>query len=87
MTITDSQALDLARYALIVVLQLAAPILVVGMIVGLIISLFQAVTQIQEQTLSFVPKMIAMALAAMVMVPWYSTKVLEFARQLFDSIR
>lgn len=86
MTITLPEALDLARQALMTVLQLAAPVLVVGMIVGLIISLFQAVTQLQEQTLSFVPKMIAMAVAAMALLPWYSMKVLEFARQMFNPV-
>ena len=83
MEITIPEALDLARQTLITVLQLATPVLVVGMVVGLIISLFQAVTQLQEQTLSFVPKMIAMAVAAMALLPWYSMKVLEFAHQMF----
>ena len=83
MTLTASEALDLARLALITTLQLAGPVLIVGMVVGLIISLVQAVTQIQEQTLSFVPKMLAMALAAMLFLPWLSTKIIEFTRQMF----
>ena len=85
-TITISEALDLGRATLILVMQLGAPILLIGMGVGLIISLFQAVTQIQEQTLSFVPKMIAMAVAAMVFMPWMSNKTMEFARQMFGNI-
>jgi len=86
MTISVSEALDLARLALMMVLQMAAPILLVGMAVGLVISLLQAVTQIQEQTLSFVPKMLAMGLAAMLFLPWLATKMLEFARLMFGSI-
>lgn len=82
MTITVSEALDLARYALLLTMQMAAPILLIGMGVGLMISLLQAVTQIQEQTLTFVPKMFAMALAAMLFLPWLSEKVLDFARQM-----
>lgn len=83
MTISVSEALDLARQALILTLQLAAPILLVGMAVGLVISLLQAVTQIQEQTLSFVPKMIVMGLAVMLFLPWLSTKIFDFARAMF----
>ena len=83
MTITITEALDLARYALLLIIQLSTPVLMVGMIVGLIISLLQAVTQIQEQTPSFVPKMIAMAVAAMVFLPWLATKILSFAQVMF----
>lgn len=84
MTLTVSQALDLARYTLMLVIQLAAPVLVTGMLVGLTISLIQAVTQIQEQTLSFVPKMLAMALAGIVFLPWISMKILTFAKMMFS---
>ena len=84
MTLTISQALDLARYSLMLVIQLAAPVLITGMLVGLVISLLQAVTQIQEQTLSFVPKMLAMAIAGIVFLPWLSTKILTFAKAMFS---
>lgn len=66
------------------VIQLAAPVLITGMLVGLVISLLQAVTQIQEQTLSFVPKMLAMAIAGIVFLPWLSTKILTFAKAMFS---
>jgi len=84
MTMTVPQALDIARYSLILVIQLAGPVLVVGMLIGLVISLLQAVTQIQEQTLTFVPKMIAMAIAAIVFMPWLIMKILSFAQTMFS---
>ncbi len=84
LTMTVSQALDIARYSLILVIQLAGPVLIVGMLIGLAISLLQAVTQIQEQTLTFVPKMIAMAIAAIVFLPWLLTKMLSFTQSMFN---
>ncbi len=84
MSMTISQATDLARYSMILVMQLSAPILVIGMVVGLVISLLQAVTQLQEQTLSFVPKMIIMAVAAVIFLPWMTTKILEFSVSMFS---
>lgn len=82
-TMTIAQATDLARYSMMLVLQLSAPVLVIGMLVGLVISLVQAVTQLQEQTLSFVPKMIIMAVAAVIFLPWMTTKILEFSVSMF----
>ena len=76
-------ALDLGRDSMLLVLTLAAPVLAIGMIVGLAVSLVQAVTQLQEQTLTFVPKIAAMAIAAILFVPWITTKMLEFAAELF----
>ncbi len=84
MNLTVAEALDIARYSLILVIQLSAPILIIGMVVGLVISLLQAVTQLQEQTLSFVPKMLAMAIAAMIFLPWIATKILSFAQTMFS---
>ncbi|NLX05731.1 MAG: flagellar biosynthesis protein FliQ [Phycisphaerae bacterium] len=86
MTITVPEALDLARYAMMVTLQMAAPILLIGMFVGLLISLLQAVTQIQEQTLSFIPKMLAMAAAVVVFAPWISSRMMEFARDMLGNV-
>ncbi|NLE28326.1 MAG: flagellar biosynthesis protein FliQ [Phycisphaerae bacterium] len=83
MTISISEALDMARYAIALILQLSAPTLLVGMVVGLIISIVQAVTQIQEQTLTFVPKMIAMAIMAVLMASWAMTKIMEFSKEMF----
>ena len=63
-------AVEAARKALLVALELSAPVLAVGMLVGLIVSVVQAATQIQDQTLSFVPKILAMATALFFLLPW-----------------
>jgi flagellar biosynthetic protein FliQ len=63
------EATDLVRQSLVLALLIASPMLVIGMLVGIVISLFQAVTQIQEQTLTFVPKIAAMIIAAVVLMP------------------
>ncbi len=80
---TVDQALDIGREALLVGLMISAPMLLAGLVVGLVLSLLQAVTQIQEQTLTFVPKIIAMAVAAVVFLPWIAQKLLEYSARLF----
>ena len=78
------QATDLLRQTLVLVLVIAGPMLIIGMIVGIIISLFQAVTQIQEQTLTFVPKITAMITAAIVLMPWIGQRLLDYAAAMFS---
>ncbi len=78
------EAVDIARIALLQALIIAVQILGAGLIVGLLISLFQAVTQIQEQTLTFVPKIITMILVAVVMLGWISVRMTEFAIEMFS---
>jgi flagellar biosynthetic protein FliQ len=80
-------AVDLLRHTLILALIIAAPMLIIGMIVGIIISLIQAVTQIQEQTLTFVPKITAMIAAAVILMPWIGQRLLEYASSMFSSGR
>jgi flagellar biosynthetic protein FliQ len=80
-------ATDLLRDTLVLTLVIAAPMLVIGMIVGIIISLFQAVTQIQEQTLTFVPKITAMIAAAIVLMPWIGQRLLEYASSMFTHLQ
>ena len=63
-------AIDVGREALMVAAKISLPILMTGLIVGLCVSLFQALTQIQEQTLSFIPKIFAVIAAVFVMLPW-----------------
>ena len=77
-----TEALDLGREALLMVLIIASPILAMGLVVGLVISLFQAMTQLQEQTLSFVPKIIAMVGITMMLIPWVAERLLEYARSM-----
>ncbi|MGD9791518.1 MAG: flagellar biosynthetic protein FliQ [Phycisphaerales bacterium] len=77
----DETTIDLVRQALIFTLKIAAPILLAGIVVGLGISLVQSVTSIQDQTLSTVPKIIVMILAAAVLIPWISLRLIEFTTQ------
>jgi flagellar biosynthesis protein FliQ len=82
---TVEQASELVRQTLLLAMMIAAPLLLVGLIVGLIISLFQAVTQIQEQSLVFVPKILAMACAAVFVMPWIAARLMLFAGQLWNA--
>jgi flagellar biosynthesis protein FliQ len=79
-------ALDIGRRVLILTLLITAPLLIIGMVVGVLISLLQAVTQIQEMTLTFVPKLIIMALAAIVLMPWIMNHIMAFAVEMFAPI-
>jgi flagellar biosynthetic protein FliQ len=72
--------------ALEITLLLAAPLLLVALVTGLIVGAFQAATQINEQTLSFIPKLLAMALAMMVAGPWMLKVLISYTRELFESI-
>lgn len=78
-----NDALDLGRHAFMTALLTATPILAMGLVVGLIISFFQAVTQLQEQTLTFVPKIAAMVVAAIYFIPWIATRMLHFTQEMF----
>jgi flagellar biosynthesis protein FliQ len=82
---TIDQANDLLRETLVLALFSAAPLLLVGLVVGLSISLFQAVTQIQEQTLVFVPKIAAMVAAAIFMIPWIASRLVDYATVMFSN--
>jgi|TARA_R110000782_G_scaffold103991_13_gene191596 flagellar biosynthetic protein FliQ len=68
--VTDEFAIDLIRSTLLIVLTIAVPLLMAGMVIGLLISLFQSVTSIQDQTLTFVPKIIIIVIVAVVLTPW-----------------
>lgn len=78
-------AVELIRHTLVLTLLIAAPVLIVGLLVGLIASLFQAVTQLQEQTLSLIPKLVAMIACAVVLLPWMGQQLIEYARQMFGN--
>jgi len=72
--------------ALEITMLLAAPMLLVALVTGLIIGAFQAATQINEQTLSFIPKLLALALTMVVAGPWMLKVLLSYTRELFESI-
>ncbi len=78
--------IDVVRTALLQALIIAVPILGAGLIVGLLVSLFQSVTQIQEQTLTFVPKIIVMILVAIVLLGWISVRLGDFAHEMFTGL-
>ncbi|NLZ53292.1 MAG: flagellar biosynthesis protein FliQ [Thermoanaerobacteraceae bacterium] len=80
---TQETVIYLAREALSVVLLVAAPMLGIGMLVGIIVSILQATTQIQEQTLTFVPKIIAVMTAIILFGPWMLTVITQFTHNLF----
>ncbi len=79
-------AIDLVRQALLLALWISAPILVVGLIVGLVIGLLQALTQVQEQTIAFIPKLVAMILVLCITLPWLITQVVDYAREIIENI-
>lgn len=78
--------LDLGKQTLLTALIIVAPALLVGMFTGLAVSLFQTVTAIQEQTLSLVPKMLAVVTTLLLLMPWILQTLNEFARSLFSSL-
>ncbi|MBI4717319.1 MAG: flagellar biosynthesis protein FliQ [Planctomycetes bacterium] len=79
-------ALELGRNAFWMALTTSAPILLIGLAVGLILSLVQAVTQLQEQTLTFVPKIAAMIVAAAIFIPWITEQMVVYTKQMLGSL-
>ena len=82
----ESEIANLIRESMLVLLKLGGPLLMVGRVVGLLISIFQAVTQINEATLAFVPKVIALGVTAMVLGPFMFSTLAAFTRLLLDRI-
>jgi flagellar biosynthetic protein FliQ len=80
----QSQALEITRQGLTVALMVAAPILSVALFLGLIVSVFQAMTQVQEMTLTFVPKMVGAALVTLFFGHWMLTTLVQFTRVCFE---
>jgi flagellar biosynthesis protein FliQ len=81
--VDQQTVVDLAQRALLVIIYVSAPMLGISIIVGLAISIFQATTQIQEQTLTFVPKILAVFAAAAVFGAWIFRVLIEFTQELF----
>jgi flagellar biosynthetic protein FliQ len=78
--------MSIANEAIKVTLLLSAPMLIVGLIIGLVISIFQAVTQVQEMTLTFVPKIIGVMVALIIALPWMINIIVTYTQNLFNSI-
>ena len=83
---TPDTVIKLAEQAIYMIIILSAPMLLIALAVGLIVSIFQAMTQIQEQTLAFVPKIIAVFLTLVLFGPWMLTLLLDFTRDLFQQL-
>ena len=81
---TDTEIIDVAREALLICIKIGAPVLLIGLVVGVSIALVQALTQIQEMTLVFVPKILAIFLAMFFFVPWMMTILTDFMHDLAD---
>jgi len=85
--LSSGMVMAIARETLLTTILLAAPPLGVGLLVGLIISMFQAVTQIQEQTLTFVPKLLAIFISLLVFGPWMLKILTEFSINIFGNLQ
>lgn len=83
---TPESVMTLGRHAMEITLMVAAPMLLVALAIGLLVSIFQAATQINEMTLSFIPKLIGVFLALVIAGPWMLTVMLDYMRHMFSSI-
>jgi len=83
---TPSEAVTIGQNAITMALMLSAPLLLVGMAVGIVISLFQAVTQIQEMTLTFVPKIFAVMVTLLFFSSWMLAKIIDYTESLIGSL-
>lgn len=83
---TPQMVVSIGREALILTLMLAGPMLAFALVIGVTIALFQAVTQIQEMTLTFVPKILSVAAAMLIFLPWMINLATDFLRHMFELI-
>jgi flagellar biosynthetic protein FliQ len=84
--LTDTFVIAVAREAIWTILIVSAPMLIIGMVVGLVISIFQATTQIHEQTLAFVPKIVAVLVSMVIFGPWMLHTVLYFFQKILANL-
>ena len=83
---SQDTVVSLATRAMTLAFEIAGPILLVGLAIGLLVSLFQSVTQIHEQTLSFIPKIVGMAVLVVILGPWMLDQLVSYAANLYTSI-
>ena len=83
---TAEFVMGVGREAILVTLMVAAPMLAFGLIVGLAVSILQAVTQVHEMTLIFIPKIVAVAFALIIFMPWILNKIIDFTSKLINTI-
>lgn len=83
---TPSTVIEIGRHALEITLLVSMPMFLAALVTGLVVSIFQAATQINEMTLSFIPKLVAMFVTLVVAGPWMMTVLTDYMRRLFESI-
>lgn len=83
---TPDMVIKLAEQSIYTIIIIAAPMLLIALGVGLLVSVFQAMTQIQEQTLAFIPKILAVFISLVVFGPWMLATLLDYTRNLFQSL-
>ncbi|HET7656815.1 MAG TPA: flagellar biosynthesis protein FliQ [Bacillales bacterium] len=83
---TQEFVISIARQGVYITLLVAAPIMIIALVVGLLVSIFQATTQIQEQTLAFVPKIAAVLISLIVFGPWMLTKMVSFTTDILNHL-
>jgi len=81
----EQQVIDVMRSAILMILKVSAPLLLMALIVGLAVSIFQTTTSIQEQTLAFVPKIVAVFLSLIIFGPWMMVTLMEFINSVYRS--
>jgi flagellar biosynthesis protein FliQ len=84
--LNEELVIELARQAVGAILLAASPMMISGLVVGLAVSIFQAATQINEQTMTFAPKIVAVLVALIIAAPWILNIVLDFAREIFGNM-
>ena len=80
------EVIDIGRNALILVILISGPLLMIGLVVGLMVGIFQAVTQIHEMTLTFIPKILSIIGLLLYMLPWMVTKFMDYTIRLWEKI-
>lgn len=82
----EALVVDLFRDAMFTIFKVSGPMLIMAMLVGLVVAVFQATTQIQEQTLAFVPKIVAVFLTILLLAPWFMQLLVDYTENLFNNI-
>ncbi|WP_394121053.1 flagellar biosynthesis protein FliQ [Planococcus donghaensis] len=83
---TPDMVIKLAEQSIFTIILISAPMLLIALAIGLLVSVFQAMTQIQEQTLAFIPKILAVFISLVVFGPWMLTLLLDYTRDLFQQL-
>jgi flagellar biosynthetic protein FliQ len=83
---TEALVMTVGRDALLLALMLGGPLLAVSLLIGLVVSLFQAMTQINEMTLTFVPKLLGLGLVVLLLGPWMLQQIVRFTARLFEML-